>query len=101
MLTQVPARRQIEDQPQLPSLCNSKSMSSVEGFMSPFMFPDPMCDLEFEAMTLAQCFSLARARARELRQSKPPIADLCADSKSAGAVASDHLEPERGECIGP
>lgn len=99
MLTQVPEGRQNEEQAQLPSLCSRTSDSRIEGLISAFLLPDSMCDPEFEAMALARCFSLARARARELRQSKPPIADLCADCRSARTVASDRLEPERGECM--
>ena len=101
MVTQVPKIRQNEDQPQLPSLCNRMSTGRIEGRISPFLVPDLRCDTEFEALVLARCFSLARARARELRQIKPPIVELCADCESARAVASDCLEPGHGECIAP
>lgn len=101
MLTQVPKSRQHEEEPQLPSLNNTMSDSRVEALMSPFLFRDPMGDADFEALVLARCFSLARARARVLRQIRAPIVDLCPDCESARAVASGCLEPGRGECIAP
>jgi hypothetical protein len=101
MLTQVPKSRQQEEQPQLPDLCNRLSTGRVDGLMCPFLFPEPMGGTEFEALVLARCFSLARARARVLRQIEEPIVDLCADRESARAVASECLEPGRGECIAP
>ena len=97
MLTQVPESRQNEEQPQLPFLSNTMSISRIEGLTCPYLFSEPMCDTELDAVVLAQCFSLARCRARELRQSELEIVAFGAESESGRAAASECFEPGRGE----
>jgi hypothetical protein len=72
MLTQVPQSRHNEEELQSPSLYTRMSNTRVEGLVRPILFRDPIGDAEIEALVLARCFSLARARARILRQIKAP-----------------------------
>ncbi len=73
---------------------------SIDGLIRPSVLSDPMGDGELEALVLAQCFSLARSRARELRRYKPPIVAYaeCEAGETVGLAAS---EPERRECATP
>lgn len=69
--------------------------ASIEAPVRPLLLPDPMDDGELEALVLAQCFSLARARARRLRENESLIMTIRTECVSGNTGAASSYRPER------